>query len=330
MDICGSCGAWAPIDGETCGWCDASLARGRRPLPDDDRLFVAIRLTFDCRGCGLPSPLDALVPDGTVRCVRCQLEQRFERGWWVQVLRAAHAVGDLMGDAPEGRSRSAWSIAGTNPFFGVPVARDGVLEGWVPDTLTVELCTGHPLTEANLAPAQVTIRGDDLTTRGDGEVARYAILPSVRQLYPALLGVIADEHRVDREEPDVGPIAGDAFSCTSCGAALPVDGALRLVRCDFCGAVTHIPAQIRHSVQRDPKPDSWWLVFEGSSPARERLESNPAEVRGLEEPPQLPWPLWRRAVDLAAALVLPGVALVLAAVIWRAPILIAWIRYLLS
>jgi len=44
-------------------------------------------------------------------------------------------------------------------------------------------------------------------------------------------------------------------------------------RCPFCKTVSRIPDRLmQRYFDRAPEPETWWLLFDGASPARHRLE----------------------------------------------------------
>src|SRR5688500_8082797 len=84
--------------------------------------WAALRVHFQCRGCGLFSPLNSLDVDGEVDCLRCGMRQAFDPGAWTHALEHAHDVADLGGGpTPEGRcARRDVSIAHKNPYVAIP------------------------------------------------------------------------------------------------------------------------------------------------------------------------------------------------------------------
>jgi hypothetical protein len=94
--------------------------------------------------------------------------------------------------------------------------------------------------------------------------------------------------------------------------------------------VSHVPAALRLRSDPDPRPDTWWLVFDGPSPYRRFLERHPSTweepyegERPLGEPPS------GRVSGVVTALYVLGVPTLLLAVagaLSRWSDLLAWVR----
>jgi hypothetical protein len=307
MDTCGQCGAWAPEAADRCAACEATPLKRLRGSHTEPRC-VQIRLTFPCGACNLPAPLERVADDGVVVCCRCGLRQAIDPGHLAEMLRTAWGVADLWHPDPEGGRPSPVSIAAINPYRDPTTAGrrfqgPGGLEAW--------LGRGIPLDDAEGRPVELTVEspGRVLTSTG----ARYELSSEALGLCEGLVGVVADEHRLDDSTLDLAVAGeGQAFSCARCGAALPVDGTRRLVACSYCEAVHHIPSDLRHRLREDPVPDAWWLLFEGDSPLRRQLASDPPEVLAVEPIEDAELGPLRTAFDKALVLGLPTVALLLA------------------
>jgi len=316
MEICDECGAWAPQGAKTCGSCGADPLERSRGAHQDPRC-VQVRLTFECRGCALPAPLDRLAHDGVVVCCRCGLRQGLDPSDLSALLRKAWGIADLWHPDAEGDRPGTVSVGAVNPYREPSLPGrtfDGRPE--LPRALTAWLGRGIPLDDADRSPMLIEVeeRGHITTSTG----ARYATDPEGLALCPGLVGVVADEHRVDDAALGLAEAEeGEAFACARCGAALPVDGTLRLVRCTYCDAVHHIPADLRHRLRDDPVPDVWWLVFDGPSPLRQELETDPPGTRTMESVTDAPLSRTRKVIDLGMALVIPTVLLLAAGVIVR-------------
>lgn len=312
MEVCDECGAWAPEGAKACGSCGASPLERVRGAQGDPRC-VQVRLEFTCRGCALAAPLDRLADDGIVTCCRCGLRQGLDTDDLRAVLQTAWGVADLYHPDPEGDRPGPISVAAINPYRN-PEQPGKRFDSELPEMLAAWLGRGIPLDDAERSPMLVTVeeRGHVVTSTG----ARYAVSPGALALCPGLLGVVADEHRVDESSVELAHAAeGEAFACARCGAALPVDGTVRLVRCTYCDAVHHVASDLRHRLRDDPLPDVWWLVFEGPSPLRRQLESDPPRPRTVQSLADAELGAGRKTVDMAMALGIPTAALVLAGVV---------------
>jgi hypothetical protein len=118
-------------------------------------------------------------------------------------------------------------------------------------------------------------RGHVVTVCGRcGQRATYGALEDARQLYPQVVAVLADEHRVDvANAKDLEGKGAVTVGCPGCGA--PVSASNEpLQRCDHCGATIRVPQRFRSGVVMEP----FWLLFDGPSPARsERGEQSRLE-----------------------------------------------------
>lgn len=337
VQLCARCGVAAPEGEARCGVCDATLRGRRRALEAEAPAWVALRARFQCRQCLKSSPLDELVEEAEIRCLRCGLVQAFDPSSWQEVLEAAHAVADLSG-GPEGRVPGEYWFGADNPHrelglrqASTTLRQEGVSqrEGLViPRVLVAELRPGRPLCDHCHAPLQLASSGQgELRLRCPDDHAEVHTRTgrTICGQSAALVGVYADAHRVSQEAPEGLKLSGqDRVGCSSCGAPLPATGRERLLRCDFCGARTHVAAPVRHQLQEDPEPDTLWLLFEGPSHLRRVLQrdfetwdedaAHHREVHDLKVAPRpLPAPLaWTMAWGAPAAATALGALVLLA------------------
>jgi hypothetical protein len=264
----------------TCESCKQPLERTRAQAPNagPDLFWVAVRCGFTCNSCRFLAPLDGLDIDGAVDCAQCGLRQRFEVPLWSQALQAAHAVGDLAGPSPEGRTpHPAIWIGGENPFRQIGDSK--AFEDLGPfGTLVVQAAPGHPvcrkcslpLAAALTAPGTVTAR-----CPGCGDSGTYQLPQGAQSLHEALVGVVSDDQRSDRPRV-LSQLAGGtvALQCPGCGAPLNLQGSDRAQKCSFCGVTCMVPwrrmARMRNEV---PAPEIWWLLVRGPSGLRLELET---------------------------------------------------------
>ena len=328
--LCPACGVMAPAERRSCEWCEAPLDRCPSIPDGPDGIYpVVVCCHFQCRSCGHRSPLNELDLDGTVRCLRCGLDQMFDVSSWAAALDHAHGVGDLAGPSPEGRHpHPRISIAGDNPLASIGryrtsarLAQSGtrVEDGMVvPRSLIIDAAPGWPLCSRCNLPLE--IRGSDghaTTSCPDcGRSASYDIDPRARQLCSGLIAAVAEDQRTDRLAVQVtGQEAGEAsvLRCPGCGAAMSDVSDAATVRCEFCNTVARIPAAVRQELfDHEPDEQVWWLLFGGPSKQRRALEDcddlSDAGLAKLESPPWDPAPLVLR---LALGTLLPVAALIL-------------------
>jgi hypothetical protein len=261
--------------------CKHPLAETRVSVaaPSPDTFWVAVRCAFTCNSCKFLAPLDGLDADGAVECAHCGLRQRFEVPAWTPALDFAHAVGDLAGPEPEGRNPhpTLW-IGSENPYVGV--GDQGTFERTESGALAIDAAPGHPVCRKCHVPLSITVTGPGATqTRCPtcGDTATYAIPDEGRALSQALVAVVADDHRSDKQRAQakatqVGGVV--ALGCPACGAPLGVPDAGGLATCTFCKAACIVPARVRMRARNEtPEPVVWWMLFQGASAKRRELEA---------------------------------------------------------
>ncbi len=305
MELCPTCGVVAPTARNSCEVCDGDLS-GRRRAPEiaDGRYWVGVRCHFQCRSCGHMSPLNFLDMDGSVQCHHCGLEQAFDVDSWRDGLEHAHQVGDLAGPEPEGRHpHPRVSVVGANPMARVgvdqtqatsaqagTVTRDGMT---LTRSLRVDASPGHPLCRRCQTPVETYVEGHRVTTRCPScPTGAVCELPErAEQSCAGLVGVMADDMRVDRPQVKLDRSSGAvAMTCPNCGAGYSDVSEGKIVKCPFCQTVARIPDRfLLRYLDRKPVTATWWLLFEGGSPARRELEKpvkggdkKPPEVRKAE------------------------------------------------
>ena len=278
--ICGRCGVVAPEKASRCAVCEHPLAETRAQLlsPSEDTFWVAVRCAFRCNSCQFLAPLDGLDASDAVSCAHCGLRQHFELASWLAALDAAHAVGDLAGPHPEGRSPHAaiW-VGSDNPYASIgdtetfTRAESGVL--------SAEASPGHPVCRSCHVALVVTVNEPGAAhTRCPrcAATATYTLPSEARRLHSSLVALVSDEQRTDcprarTTESEGGVIA---LHCPGCGAPLDVASGARIAACPFCKATCLIPTRVHQEARTTtPKPAVWWLLFQGASSARRMLEA---------------------------------------------------------
>lgn len=293
VPICATCGVVAPIQLQTCPMCGEAFAHPRTESPDDERIWVAVRCSFQCRSCHFLSPLDELDVDGSVECAQCAMHQRFDVEAWREALMFAHGVGDLAFPPPEGRHPHphVW-IGSDNPHI-----RIGYTEVFgehrqssthvnmgltVHRSLFIQGGPGYPVCNKCTGPLRITIKGDRTNARCDGcgEQASYQLPHGAKQYCDTIDGVVALSHRMDKPLAKIDTHGGThTLKCGQCGGDLPVTKD-RVVECAYCNATNLVPTRAR---ARDPGaqivPEVWWMAFRGPSQQRAAVEA-PATIGG--------------------------------------------------
>lgn len=282
--ICRNCGIVAPEQGNACGGCGRPLAEVRVQVQPQapDLFWVAVKCGFTCNQCKFLAPLDGLDADGAVDCAHCGLRQRFEATAWRSALEFAHAVGDLAGPNPEGRSPDpvVW-IGDVNPHAKVGASLTFAHAGQASPEVDIHAAPGHPVCRRCRVPLMAHLASPGaVATRCPtcSEEARYTLPDVALSTYPTIAAAVADEHRTDR--PRAQPMATQAgvvaIKCPGCGGPLSLQGTEKVQTCSYCKASCFVSGKsIARFHHKTPEPEIWWLLFRG--PSDERLKLTSAE-----------------------------------------------------
>lgn len=235
MDLCAACGIIAPTEQASCSGCKAVFPSPRLQVAEreDDAYWVSVHCELRCGKCYGRSPRNHLDASGVATCVKCGTTEPFLVREWAPVFEHAHAVGDLAGPDPQGRTQAGGNIGDENPFQSLGIELSAASFGEQSGHTFVSASPGSPLCTRCHVPIELpldTIDADTLratsTCPSCKETTRYELPKSAREAYPALQMVLAEGNRVDH--------------------ALAVS---------------------------DPRAQGWWLLFRGPSPKRRALES---------------------------------------------------------
>jgi hypothetical protein len=96
---------------------------------------------------------------------------------------------------------------------------------------------------------------------------------NLSQRVRALRAVVAPAHEEGRLAAKLREENGvAALRCPTCGAGLNADGA-GIVTCQYCQTSSRVDARARGKSQRDIAPTPFWLLFEGASAQRGKLQN---------------------------------------------------------
>jgi hypothetical protein len=290
--ICVGCGLIAALGQDFCPVCDAAIEPRPKPAPGlpPGLTWAALAVRFECRACRQLAPLNHLDLDGQIRCMHCGVEQRFDVTRWQQVIEQVHTVADLAGPIAEARGLAA-ALGSGSPYdcVGRTTAFDTTNLGG----LELRSGPGHPLCEqcltplriADVTPTALTVICPECSTQRS-----YATPPQASDRIPALRGVVCTQHEVGRREVQLEAGAGGsvAIRCGNCSAPLPIPEGKSIAQCKFCGVDCRITpeAMWRMGIQ-SLRADWWWLLLQGSSRTRSRLEETARQIRKQEQDDEL-------------------------------------------
>jgi hypothetical protein len=301
--VCPQCGALALDQHTHCPRCEASYGDALLLVPStfEQRFWVGIEATLTCRACGHASPCNHLDIEHSVTCLHCGLEQRLDPNQWWGALSHAHAVADLCGPHPEGRfPNELVSIRRHNPFAQVGTSctsaeHHGTSNDRGQPILDVIATPGHPpcpvchtpLELVRVAPPELAL---ECPNPACGERTTTVLPDGVRMKIPDLVGIAGSEHEKGRRDVRIqrGP-AGLGCYCPACSAIVSVVSYSTLVECQHCHTISRVPDKALRSLGFEaPKRQLWWLLFEGPSKLRAKLERT--ERRAVARAPARPGP----------------------------------------
>jgi len=254
-----------------------------------DLYWVAVKCGFTCNQCKFLAPLDGLDADGAVDCAHCGLRQRFDVSAWTVALEFAHAVGDLAGPDPEGRSPhpSIW-IGSENDYAKVGSTHTFVEPKGMSLDIDIQAAPGHPVCKRCRVPLTTMTSGPGaVTTRCPtcGDEARYNLTDAARNVSEALVAAVADEHRTDRPRAQAMPTQAGvvAIKCPGCGAPLQLQGSEKVQTCTYCKASCFVAGKsMARFNNKTPEPEVWWVLFRGPSSERARLTAATSDTAAAD------------------------------------------------
>lgn len=314
--LCTGCGAFAPPSQTTCSVCSTPLGQPRRAVPrrSDGILFALLRTEFQCRACGVRSPLDPLDMDEPLRCSRCGTVQMLYDEAWQHIVAYAHGITDLAGVRSSANAQLRNNPAATLglSYTHATWENSGLeISGGVHKTRSIQalVAPGAPLCGECGSPVEARREGAGISTRcvACGAEARYESPPTARRRLPgSVVGAIADELRRDRPTASLDATSAGmiiAVKCPSCGAGLEVLQGAHFVVCRFCQTHCRIPNRTLLALKKTgaEAAPTWWLVFDGPSEAAERLARGRAPFPFIDDDddddvPEVPKPTSPKSV----------------------------------
>ena len=300
MEICFSCGTIAPEQSKTCSRCNNTLQgnRGKPGQMPKGLNWARFDGHFLCRSCGFDIQINYLDTDGAILCTQCGIDQRFNWERWEGLLVHAHNVADLCGRAAPGNDTPIWEVMknfeGDNlrDIYGkvgkshslVSLSEAELFEGF---KYEFNASPGHPVCKKCNVPLDVkNMQGGLTVSCPDCEEIQTYTLPQKASQYESLKGVVAPEHQsgleMARQERQDGSGA-IALTCPKCAGNIDQAAKEGFATCPYCGTSLFVPSSLlkSNSTQQPPRP--WWLLFEGPSVLRNKLEKQVRRVKKRKE-----------------------------------------------
>lgn len=231
--------------------------------------------------------------DGSVTCAYCGLEQTLDARVWSGVMSSAHELVDLCGVNPDVASAPESSpLKVDNPYRNIGVNASersyeeaAVVGGRAP--LEVRISPGQPLCAGCRTPLGWQMVGAELALAcgACGRAERYAPVPAVSRLNPALSAVAAQPLRSDMRHvtSHVDPDGVVQMICPNCGAPLAASPGSTQVVCSHCQSPSLVPNKLWFRLGvRAPRVEPIWMLFSGPSPRRQALANAASGVDPFE------------------------------------------------
>lgn len=245
----------APTKVRSCEYCGTAFPAGRVGVirPPRPWAWGSLRGIVGCESCGLRFPLERVMPDSPIECAHCGTPRGLNSTMWPVAFDMAHDYGVRRPYGDEGIGVT--KIGSTMPFL-VNAATPAMFS------------PGHPLCATCRTPLSGSFEGDRTITTcaGCGDRAEHLLPPAARTLYPALRGIVALAHRVDRhastvERPDGRAVA---LRCPECGGPLEPPTGSPMVTCNHCRQTSIVtPGIMSRLAPKRLDLRLIWLAFEG-------------------------------------------------------------------
>jgi len=212
---------------------------------------VELRVAVKCEGCDRAIPLNGPLP--RVKCHGCQEMLELKgRLRWSEVLNYQNPNRDVFTatrrDPPGHVRRGAWDPVNLTSRRAWPSCPD------------CERTFTQSETEESVDA------GDSLTCPDCNATLPVTKPPSVlKRPFPAARWLIGAETRAPQKGLSVSTAFGGkpvAFACMACGGGLRVDGAARLVTCEYCEVPNYLPDDLWLALHPAPKRERWYVLFE--------------------------------------------------------------------
>ncbi len=213
---------------------------------------ICIELKTECKSCGNPLPINALVEK--IQCPACQKETDFPISFWRKSILDS-AVSDYS-KLKEGEGQTQTIMTGEYTFhvmYGVQKPRCAKCKTALDETKYEEY--------SKSGSAECVKCGNIISVRRPEEDAQ-KVFPEVQYLIGEDSDMF-DTGKTSMKTPDsIKPIL---FTCPSCAGNLKIDGASRVVTCNFCNSEIYLPDNLWHRLHPVKVVDRWYMVIGGAA-----------------------------------------------------------------
>ena len=238
----------------------------------------ALRISIECHGCRIAIPLNGVVP--TALCYHCGEVNSYDASFWSSALATDTFASAL--ELATGATQTTDMPNGLRVEMSRRTPRCERCQGAAVDLASIATYATHGSCACTACGQPIPVRRADAVCTAVNAGARFV----VNEQAP---GAAAQSLQA-RTKPVV-------FQCMSCGASLHVDGAKRLVTCEFCKNDNYLPDGLWQILNPVPKPQTFFLVceYETSAERAARASAATGDV-ALSELAVDPAPEVRRAV----------------------------------
>jgi hypothetical protein len=223
---------------------------------------ICIELKTECKFCGNPLPLDALVEH--IQCSTCQKTMDFPYSIWRKTILDS-AFSDTS-DLKEGEGQPQTNMTGEYTFH----LMYGRQKPRCPKCKT-------PLDETKYQDYANT--GSAQCAKCNNKISVRALPENMQSIFENLKYIIGENSNMFSsgeaalQTPDAAkPIL---FTCPSCAGNLEIDGKERVVTCKYCQSEIYLPDELWLRMHPVKTVDRWYLVFDDTEMAKKASEKLP-------------------------------------------------------
>jgi hypothetical protein len=210
---------------------------------------LCIELKTECKFCGSPMPINALVED--IMCHSCQKIQNFPYEYWRKtILDSAVTEGFKLNDN-EGQPQT--SMTGEFTFhitYGKQHPRCAKCKTYLDESKLNDF-----------AKAEKTV-----CTKCKNEISVRVTPEYLKNIFPGMVYLVGEDSDLlaggkstVQTPQSTKPVI---FTCPSCAGALEIDGKERLITCKFCNSEIYLPDDLWFRIHPVKTINRWYMVYD--------------------------------------------------------------------